>query len=145
MMLFGGWGKLWQLCVPARSQLVGSACAGTEGLPRLLVDAPYLGNGSWALEVQSARTRSACLFVLASRPDHRDLGGGCTLYVDVASSVLLGAATNAHGFGSSSVLPIPFDLSLRGVTLHAQAFVADPMGPVLGITSTAGRTLVLGD
>jgi hypothetical protein len=32
-----------------------------------------------------------------------------------------------------------------GSSLYAQAFVADPQGPVLGLAFSAGRKLVLGD
>jgi hypothetical protein len=40
---------------------------------------------------------------------------------------------------------VPFDPALRGGVLHAQAFVADPLGPTLGIAASAGRRLVVGD
>jgi hypothetical protein len=56
----------------------------------------------------------------------------------------LAAATNVRGFGSSP-LPLPLDITLRGGTLHAQGIVVDPLGPVLGVALTAGRTLLLGD
>jgi hypothetical protein len=56
---------------------------------------------------------------------------------------LLGS-TNAFGFATRS-LPLPLDPVLRGFTLYAQGFVADPRGPVLGTTFSPGRRLVIGD
>jgi hypothetical protein len=46
---------------------------------------------------------------------------------------------------ADSLLPIPLDMALRGAAVYAQAFVADPQGPVLGLAFTAGRKLLLAD
>jgi hypothetical protein len=131
--------------VAARSISVGAACQGGNGPPLLATGVPHLGNQGMRLDLQSGLANSACLFALAVRPANQSIGGGCTLYVDLASpAIFLAAATNARGFGSSP-LPLPLDITLRGGSLHAQGIVLDPMGPVLGVALTAGRTLLLGD
>jgi hypothetical protein len=46
---------------------------------------------------------------------------------------------------ASTEFGVPVLASLRGVSLFAQAFVADPQGAAGGHAATAGRRLVLGD
>ena len=55
------------------------------------------------------------------------------------------AVTNWAGFARSQRFALPFNNNLRGLTLYAQAFVADPQGPVSGLTFSAGLRLVIGD
>ena len=70
--------------------------------------------------------------------------GPCTLYLK-DPIVLLAAVSNRAGFAETPSFALPIDLTLRGSSLYAQAFVADPQGPVLGLAFSAGRKLVLGD
>ena len=55
------------------------------------------------------------------------------------------AVTNWAGFAESPRFALPHDITLRGVTLYAQAAVVDPLAPVLGVAFSAGLRLVLGD
>ena len=59
--------------------------------------------------------------------------------------VSLLAVTNWAGFARSQSFALPFNNNLRGLTLYAQAFVADPQGPVSGMTFSGGLRLVVGD
>lgn len=128
---------------PAGATSFGSACAGSAGLPALGSNEPYFDNPRFVLDLLSARPSSACAFALASSSQSLPIGGGCTLYVkDPILPVL--AATNAFGFATTS-FAVPWDPALRGVAVYAQAFVADPRGPVLGLALSAGRRLLLGD
>ena len=152
VVLFGGGpgplvlGGTWLLGSAARAaaETLGSACAGANGPPVLTSNEPYLGNPAFRFQVHGARAASACLLALATAPENLALGGGCTLYVKppLFPSV---AVTDGSGFANGPPMAMPFDLSLRGVTVWAQAFVADPQGPVAGLTLSAGRRLLLGD
>ena len=42
-------------------------------------------------------------------------------------------------------LPIPYDLTLRGFTVHTQALIDDPLVPLTRIATSAGLTLRIGD
>jgi hypothetical protein len=128
---------------PARAQAFGTACSGSSVAPVLTSSAPYLGHSAFALELVGARPAAACLFGLATATQAQAIGP-CTLYLKDLP-IALPAASNWAGFAETSRFAIPLDVGLRGVTLHAQAFVVDPRGPVLGLTFSAGRTLVLGD
>lgn len=70
--------------------------------------------------------------------------GSCRLYLRDPILPLF-ATTNAAGFAATPAIQVPLDLTLRGTTLYAQAFVADPQGPVAGITFSQGLRLVSGD
>jgi hypothetical protein len=129
--------------VPATTQTIGSACAGTNGPPVIAGNTPYLGNQGFALDLRSARATAPCLFMLATRTQALNLGGGCSLYLDGAF-VPVFTATSASGFATVK-LAIPLDTSLRGGAAYAQGFVLDPMGSFAGIALSAGRRLVLGD
>jgi hypothetical protein len=83
------------------------------------------------------------VLVLATGTQSLPLGGGCTLYLS-GNLVPLFGATNAAGFASIE-MPIPFDASLRGITIYAQGFVSDPLGSYAGMASSSGLRLVLGD
>jgi hypothetical protein len=128
----------------AAAQRFGAACPGSNGPPLLTSGEPYLGNQSFRLGVLSGRPGSPCLVALAAVPDHRAVGGGCTLYLR-APIVPWALVTNATGFAESPPLAIPLDTTLRGVALYAQAFVADPQGPALGLAFSQGTQLLLGD
>jgi hypothetical protein len=149
LVLFGGLppllGDTWLHgnLVAAGAQTIGSACAGTNGPPTILSTAPFLGNGTFVLDLLSGRSSAPCLFMLANRTQSLSLGGGCTLYL--SGFVLpFPSATNASGFSSVS-LSIPTDHSLHGAAAHAQALVNDPMGAFAGVAMSAGLKLLFGD
>jgi hypothetical protein len=143
VVLFGPGTWIYGPLAPATAQVLGAACTGTNGPPLLTSDVPFHGNESLVLDLLSARASSACLFGLSATSQNLPIGGGCTLYLKDMIPPSLGA-TNVFGFASTK-LAVPLDRSLRGVTLYAQAFVEDPLGGPLGLTSSAGRRLVIGD
>jgi hypothetical protein len=124
------------------AQPIGSACAGSNGPPLLTSTEPYLGNPAFRLELTSARAAAPCVFGLSAGTQSLPIGP-CTLYL--TQILPLVAVSNGAGFASTPNLPLPLDITLRGATLYAQAFVVDPQGPVLGLAFSAGRKLVLGD
>jgi hypothetical protein len=130
--------------VRATAQPLGIGCLGTNGIPVLASNEAYLGNPAFRLQLRAARASSACVVALAAAPDNLAIGGGCTLYLKLPL-VPWGGVTDAAGFIESPLLSVPMDAALRGVALYAQAFVADPQGPVLGLAFSAGRRLVIGD
>jgi hypothetical protein len=147
VVLFSGDGLgdtwLYGNVVAAASQTIGSACAGTNGLPMIASGLPFLGNQAFILDLVSARASAPCLFLLATGTQALSLGGGCTLYLS-GSFVPLVTATNTSGFASAR-LSIPLDPSLRGGAVYAQSFVLDPLGSFAGLALSAGLRLVLGD
>jgi hypothetical protein len=121
----------------------GQGCAGTRGLPVLTSNEPFLGNLGFGLDVLSAALNAPCVFALSDGTQSLAVGGGCTFYLTnvLAPSIAL---TNATGF-ASAVYGLPFDPTLRGILLYAQAFVVDARGGFAGLAFSAGRRLVLGD
>jgi hypothetical protein len=128
---------------PAISEAFGTACAGSRGLPVLTTNSPYPGNPAFALDLLSARPASPCAFGLSGATQALTIGP-CTLYLQDPILFLL-AASNWSGFAEATRFAIPPDITLRGRTVYAQAFVADPQGPVLGVAFSAGLRLVLGE
>jgi hypothetical protein len=128
---------------PAASQPIGTACAGSNTRPVLGSRLPHLGNPAFALELVSARPSSACLFGLSLGTQSLPVGP-CTLHLTTPILTEV-AATNWAGFAETPRLALPLDITLRGTTLYAQAFIADPQGPVLGLSFSGGLKLVLGD
>jgi hypothetical protein len=151
LLLLGGSGNGWAIdegwrfgaFAPAAAETFGIACGGARGVPVLSGSEPYIGNAGFVLDLASAHPTAACLFALSRGQQSLQVGGGCTLYLR-DPLLLLPATTNVFGFASSNH-GVPLDASLRGTTLYGQAFVADPQGPVLGLSFTSGRKLVLGD
>ena len=147
IVLFGGFGPLgdtWLYgnAVRAETQTFGMGCAGSR-LPLLSSNLPRLGNAAFGLEVIGARAASACLFGLAANSQALPIPP-CTLYVQ-GPIVTLPALTNAFGWAGTTHVTIPPEIALRGTLLYAQAFVADPQGPALGLAFSAGLKLVIGD
>jgi hypothetical protein len=113
----------WHYGSPATIQAFGTACSASSRSPILTGDAPYLG-------------------VSVGRQDQAI--PPCTLYLQNPIIPLL-AVTNWAGFARSQTFALPLKNSLRGLGFYAQAFVADPQGPVGGLTFSAGLKLVIGD
>jgi hypothetical protein len=128
---------------PASAQSFGNGCAGTSGTPVLASNLPHAGSPALVLDLRAARASSPCFFGLAAAPHSLQIGNGCTLYLR-DPIVALPGATNPFGFATSR-LTLPLDPSLRGTALFAQAFVADPQSPPLGLSFTFGWRLALGD
>lgn len=151
LVVFGGrgsgnvvHGSTWTggAVVPAVSQMLGTACAGTRGFPRLASGLPARGNPACVVDLLDARSLSPCAFGLATATRSIPIGGGCTLYLD-GTVVTVAASTNAIGFASVG-LAIPADRTALGLSLFAQAVVLDPQA-VLGAAFTGARRLMIGD
>ena len=73
--------------------------------------------------------------------------GRTTAYARAAAFGLSHAlfAKSPGGVAESARYALPFDLTLRGAVVYAQAFVADPQGPVFGLAFSAGARLTFGD
>jgi hypothetical protein len=129
--------------VPAATQTIGSACAGTGGLPVLTGGLPALGNQAFVVDLISGRAAAPCIIGLAAATQSLHLGGGCTLYLGQPFT-LLASTTNGSGFATVN-LAIPHDPTLRGGIAYAQGFVLDPMGSFAGLSFSAGLKLTIGD
>ncbi len=138
-------GLTWAYARDARieSSPLGSGCAGGGTVPRLGSNLPYVGNPRFALELVEARPRAAGLFILSLGIDPRPVGGECVLYLR-DPLLPFGVTTTAAGY-SELVMPIPLELQLRGMRVHAQAFIDDPGPMAPGFAASAARKLVIGD
>jgi hypothetical protein len=126
----------------ASSLPVGVGCAGTAGVPQLVANDPFLGNGACAVDLLRARANAPALIGLALASNALPLGGGCTLYL--RDAVPMFVVTNGDGFAGLR-LPLPFDQGLRGLQVYAQGAVLDPQGALGGVAVSAGLVLRLGD
>jgi hypothetical protein len=131
------------LLAPASATRVGYPCRGSNGWPVLTGNAPFVGSPAFVLDLLSARASAPCVFGLAAQPDNVLLQNGCLLYLK-HPIVPLAATSDALGFASLK-LAVPVDPTLGGGTLHAQAFILDPLGGALGFVATPARALVIGD
>lgn len=121
----------------------GVGCPGAGGPLTLQPDDAWLGNPTFRLELAGARSNVPFALVLAAQPASVPIGG-CTLLVKDPLVPFL-ALTNWAGFGACSPFAVPGDPALRGAVLYAQAFAVDPSVPGLGLASSAGQKLGLGD
>jgi hypothetical protein len=133
---------LFGFVAPAKAQPNGTGCPAPTA-PLLTTSDPYLANDSLTLELHAARASSACAIGLAVTAQDLALGGGCSLYLK-DPVLLIVTTTNAYG-SAMAKLAVPAEMSLRGLQLQSQAFVADPRGPVLGLAFTNGYRLTIGD
>lgn len=147
VVMFGGQherasNEVWELSdTPARSRSSGLTCP-TQGGPQITSTSPFLGTTSLVIGIRGARPSTSCVVGLSLATQAVPIGN-CTLYLkDPIVPHLL--ATNPFGSADTTPWSLPLEPSLRAVTLHAQGFVADPSGPVLGLTFTSGLDLVLG-
>lgn len=129
--------------VPAKSQRLGTGCAGTAGVPDLdALTSPWLG-ANWIQEVENALPGGAVAIQfgfddtvwVGGLPLPYDLTAlgmtGCTQYFDpvwVKSLVADGTGVATH---SITLLQLP---GLVGLELFSQAFVFDPGANPAGIT-----------
>lgn len=125
------------------TQTVGTGCSSSSAAPLLTSTAPMLGSAPLRLELLQARPVAAYLIGLSAGTQSLPIAA-CTLYLRDPIVPLFGI-TNWAGVASAPGLALPSDPALRGVPFYAQGFVADPQGPALGMTFTAGLTLRLGD
>jgi hypothetical protein len=128
---------------PASLQPIGTGCAGTSGVPVLTSTAPRPGSVAFRLELTWAPAQSPCLFGLSTATQTLPIGP-CTLFLRDPIHPLV-VVSDANGFATTPTVQLPPDPGLRGATVYAQAFVADPQGPVLGLAFSQGLRIVFGD
>ncbi|MEZ5964034.1 MAG: kelch repeat-containing protein [Planctomycetota bacterium] len=128
----------------ATSAAYGAGCGGGTVPALQALGDPFLGHAGFGLDLLRARGNAGAVLLVSAGPARIALGGGCDLLVDPARlAQTTPLATNAAGFANLT-FPVPYAPILVGATLFAQAFVADPTGPVLGLSATGGLQLVVG-
>lgn len=122
----------------------GRGCAGSNGVPRLrgTGGAPTLGNSNFALELENALPNAIAVLGLSPKPAGLAIGP-CTLYIDIATSILEGRQTDANGKLRIPVV-VPNNPSLIGINVYWQEIVIDPKGSLISkfALSNGLRTLV---
>jgi len=127
---------------PATSLAYGLDCAGSMGAPTLRsFGAPALGNDSFAFDLHSALPGSLpALLVYGLQSATSPLPSGCTLNVAPISIEFTVVTAGIATVG----LPIPPDLSLRGVAIFVQGALLDAATPA-GYATTRGLQCTIGD
>ena len=128
----------------ATASAIGTGCAGQTGTPRLVpVGLPVLGRSSFGLDVLDAHPGSLVLVPLALRQADIPFPGGCRVRVDPGTLLVTPyAIASSAGFTSVRV-PVPPTPALSGLTLYAQALIAEP--PTMRLVMTAGIRLGVAD
>ena len=125
----------------------GTACTGASGSAVLVgFGAPTIGSASFAIDLATpvSTTIAPVSFLLAARPGSVTFGG-CTLALDPAS-VFFTTQGVRHGPGFASMsVPIPPNVSLRGVEFYAVAAYADPPTQLNGLAFSRQARVVIGD
>ena len=143
-----GEGAVTVLMLPeARRESLGGACsnAAVTNPPGLgSLDLPILGR-QMTLNVgnlpYSPTVQDLYLYFSGPPAMPLDLGGGCLLHIDLATAA---DVTIPFQYGETAFpFFIPEIGPLAGLSMHAQAFAADPMAP-LGFAFTNGLNLVFG-
>jgi hypothetical protein len=124
----------------------GSATAGSGGLlPTLGAVGPFCAGGRLEFRLTGASATSAWLALSFAAADR--LEQGVRVWIDTSPAAGFHAqllALSGTGTGSAQAsLELPIALDWIGQDLHAQAFAADPGGP-LGWSATQGLRLTLG-
>lgn len=128
---------------PARSDAVGSGCAGTAGVPALHSSAPYLENPGFSIHLVGARPAAPATIALAFFGQSVPLGGGCSLHL--SGQLFTWPVTTSAAGAAQMTLAIPASPELRGLPLYAQGIVVDPAGPFFGLALTGARRHTVGD
>ncbi|MCU0865660.1 MAG: choice-of-anchor E domain-containing protein, partial [Planctomycetes bacterium] len=114
---------------PGTVTVSGTGCPGTNGLtpqPSTNV-APNLGSAGFAFTIASGLPGSSALVCVADATANIALGGGCTLLIDPAFSILPTVTLDGAGNGVAP-FPIPATSSLYGALVYSQTGVLDPNG-----------------
>lgn len=121
----------------------GSGCGSTADAPILSAfRRPRIGEDEFRLDLRADAVFRPVILGFGLQIGLLSLGQGCTFYLgeSFASDVWF---TDAYGF-SSRPLAIPDALELRGLQVHAQGCVLDPVAP-LGFALSQALTLRIGD
>jgi photosystem II stability/assembly factor-like uncharacterized protein len=119
----------------AETSIYGTGCGGTGGLVPAVsaVGLPRLGNPGFAVRVGNGFPFSIAVLAASLQPGYQVLDG-CPVLLSAPLILLPIVPLDGAGAGATA-LPIPFDATLLGVSLHAQYFVVDPSGPFLALGS----------
>lgn len=120
----------------------GTGCAGSYGVPRLACEIPRLGAGSIELTMNDAPPVAVVAFGLSLTQRSLALGGGCSFFLDTPIA-WAGATSSGHGHAETR-LPMPLDLTLRGLELWSQGAALDPAA-AHGFALTQAVRLRIGD
>jgi len=117
----------------ATASVVGNGC-GKSSKPVLSSSPPALGT-TMGMAMSSAAANSVVwLMLMPGAPTSKNLGNGCTAYVDLGPNTVFVPVgnTNAQGIWSTNI-KIPARKSLIGLDITAQNVVFVSGGPALGI------------
>jgi hypothetical protein len=122
--------------LPGSVATYGSGCPGSGGrVPLLQVGgAPALGDPSFAIHVTRGLPLAPAAFLVGVARANTALPGGCTLWVDLRSGLLVPAATDGQG-AMHLLLPVPYEPGLLGLRACFSAAVIDPGGAWAGIAA----------
>ena len=155
LMMFGGsepfgirraMDEIWftgQLSLASATEY-GTGCGGANGIPELRgFGLPQLGNGSFAIDVLSARDNAALVYLFSLGTGAFPLPSGCQYLLDPITTVLnLPALASASGFASLPI-PVPADVVFAGAGLTSQAAILDATLP-FGLSMTNGLDVRFG-
>jgi hypothetical protein len=116
------------------SRHLGAACGGPgpELFPTGTPPFAVIPNPGFGLRIETAAPGASLAVLVSALPGNLDLGNGCRLWTDVATTLSLASAT-ADGQGEARVgVPVPNDPSLEGADLNFQAVELVNGGPVFG-------------
>ena len=125
---------------PGTVTVSGTGCPGTNGLtPQPSTNMlPNLGSAGFAFTIASGLPGSAALVCVAVATANIALGGGCTLWIDPAFSILPTVTLDGAGVGVAP-FPIPATPSLYGAMVYSQTGVLDPNGAFGGVLALSPR------
>lgn len=127
--------------LPAQNSIQshGTATAGTGGkLPDLWpTTTPRTGASSFGLTISNGLANSKAVGFVSLQAANTGIGG-VGIFVDFNSSLQLPFVTLDAQGSQTYKLPIPNGAALIGITVYAQAFIADAGGAPLGFSATQG-------
>jgi hypothetical protein len=145
MVEFGELGLAFFLRTGELPTPYGTATAGTGGLaPGLLGSGgfAYLGNPDFAFEIKQGLGGATALIGLAVQPLPGLPALGGMIWINPATLITVKTASLSASGAASSPMPIPFDPTLDGATVHAQVVVMDPAAPA-GFAMSTGLKIPL--
>ena len=132
------------LAPQAATVFTGTGCGGAGGAPQLRAWGRPATGTPFALDVLNGPANALGVLMLATTVANRELGGGCSLYVQPTSVVVhWPLAPNNIGFASLPV-PLPTTPWALGLQFYAQGAVLDPGGPFAGLSFTDGLRVTVG-
>jgi ELWxxDGT repeat protein len=134
----------WALHPGATAMRYGDGCAASGFEPELVATDPVLGGTMrWSVTEAVPSTAGLALFGLPSFPEQQ-LGGGCSLALQLAGSIALGFATDAGGRYTSPSFTVPPDPALVDQQLVLQAAIGPTSNFPLPVDLSNGMLLTMG-